>query len=233
MNFKTEKPWRIIAGAASAVFVPLILIVAMEGPLVEDVQAWQVFLGPYYGALFGLLTILAGALYNAELNRRRDDWLHEHDVRSLAAALRAEMLASGEHLELVGEHIRNIIELRKNGKKGSAARSPMIEQFERLWIPRFPVFHANLARLGILGADRDYDVIRAVIEVDMQMTAIVNLRLDGEALVERVRLTTELALWLRAIAEDLRVRAKLPKDENSTEFRRRGAEMFKEDLKGI
>jgi hypothetical protein len=49
------------------------------------------FLGTLTGSGLGLVALLVGALFNAHLNRRRDDRLREEDRRALAAALRAEL----------------------------------------------------------------------------------------------------------------------------------------------
>jgi hypothetical protein len=54
------------------------------------------FLGTLAGSSLGLLALLAGALFNAHLNRKRDDRLRKLDARGVAAALRAE-LAGFEH----------------------------------------------------------------------------------------------------------------------------------------
>jgi hypothetical protein len=49
------------------------------------------FLGSLTGSLLGLLGILAGALFNAHLNRRRDARLRREEARLMIAALRAEL----------------------------------------------------------------------------------------------------------------------------------------------
>jgi hypothetical protein len=49
------------------------------------------FVGTLTGSTFGLLAILAGAMFNAHLNRKRDDALRAADMRAVASALRAEL----------------------------------------------------------------------------------------------------------------------------------------------
>jgi hypothetical protein len=56
------------------------------------------FLGSFTGAAIGLLAILAGALFNAYLNRRRDDRLRLLEARAAATALKAELSAINETL---------------------------------------------------------------------------------------------------------------------------------------
>ncbi len=48
-------------------------------------------LGTLIGSSLGLIAILAGALFNAQLNRKRDDLLRENDASALRAALIAEL----------------------------------------------------------------------------------------------------------------------------------------------
>jgi hypothetical protein len=45
----------------------------------------------FLGWVVGFITLLVGALFNAHLNRRRDDRLRREDQRAVAAALRAEL----------------------------------------------------------------------------------------------------------------------------------------------
>jgi hypothetical protein len=56
-------------------------------------QGQATFLGSLVGAFVGLLALLLGALFNAHLNRKRDDRLRAEERRSVGAALRAELAA--------------------------------------------------------------------------------------------------------------------------------------------
>ena len=49
------------------------------------------FIGSFTGAVVGLVAIVIGALFNAHLNRQRDDRLKGADARAIAAALKAEL----------------------------------------------------------------------------------------------------------------------------------------------
>jgi hypothetical protein len=49
------------------------------------------FLGTLVGSTLGLLAILAGALFNAHLNRKRDDHLRSEEARAVRAALIGEL----------------------------------------------------------------------------------------------------------------------------------------------
>src|SRR3954451_12755255 len=49
------------------------------------------FIGSLTGSLIGLLALLMGALFNAHLNRRRDDLLRKEETRIVATAIQAEL----------------------------------------------------------------------------------------------------------------------------------------------
>ena len=61
----------------------------------------------FLGSLFGFLALLGGALFNAWLNRRRDDRLRQQDRRAIATALKAELA------ELRGILLSNTEDLQK------------------------------------------------------------------------------------------------------------------------
>src|SRR3546814_12728352 len=52
--------------------------------------------GDSLGAFIGLLAILVGALYNARLNRKRDDRKMQDEAKNVAAAIGAEMAVTVE-----------------------------------------------------------------------------------------------------------------------------------------
>jgi hypothetical protein len=49
------------------------------------------FVGALTGSAVGLIALVLGALFNAYLNRQRDDRLRASETRSVAAAIRAEL----------------------------------------------------------------------------------------------------------------------------------------------
>jgi hypothetical protein len=70
-------------------------------------QSTATFLGALTGSSIGLIAILIGALFNAHLNRRRDDRLRLDEARAVATALQAEL--AGWHRSL----LNNAAELKK------------------------------------------------------------------------------------------------------------------------
>src|SRR4051812_13760349 len=54
-------------------------------------QSSASFVGTVTGSALGLFALLLGALFNAHLNRRRDDRLREQEKRGIVTALTAEL----------------------------------------------------------------------------------------------------------------------------------------------
>lgn len=65
------------------------------------------FLGALAGSGLGLIAILIGALFNAHLNRRRDDRLRRTEARSISAALSAEFNSILDTINQNNEQIRS------------------------------------------------------------------------------------------------------------------------------
>jgi hypothetical protein len=61
-----------------------------------ELKSWQTGIGALVGALGGLLALMGAALYNAKLNRDRDDRLRERDARGLAKLLASDMFTIAE-----------------------------------------------------------------------------------------------------------------------------------------
>jgi hypothetical protein len=62
-------------------------------------QGQASFLGTLIGSSIGLVALLLGALFNAHLNRRRDDRLRRLDQRAMAVALKTELACWNQQLE--------------------------------------------------------------------------------------------------------------------------------------
>jgi hypothetical protein len=63
--------------------------------MLSDLWQWLHDTSPgqatFLGSVFGFFALLGGALFNAWLNRRRDNWLRREEQRAVATALRAEL----------------------------------------------------------------------------------------------------------------------------------------------
>jgi hypothetical protein len=62
----------------------------------------------FLGWSVGLGTLVVGALFNAHLNRRRDDRLRREDQRALATALRAELAELHRALVLHSDNLSKL-----------------------------------------------------------------------------------------------------------------------------
>lgn len=111
-------------------------------------QGQASFVGSLTGSFVGLFALLCGALFNAYLNRRRDDRLRRQEARSTAAALRAELAGVCETLEI------NAAELQKNEPHDFIV--PDIAHSVR-------VLPTLLPKLGLL----DVETIREVIDANI------------------------------------------------------------------
>src|SRR5262245_48778168 len=73
------------------------------------------FVGTLTGSSFGLFALLIGALFNAHLNRRRDDRLRDADRAAVAAALHAELSSIHRTLVENAQHLVDKPPLAGNG----------------------------------------------------------------------------------------------------------------------
>ena len=95
----------------------------------------------FLGSSLGLLAILAGALFNAYLNRRRDDQLRQEDRKALTAALLAEL---GDFRA----SLQSTIDVLKKGEKEGAISYP----------PPIRILPDLVPKVGLL----DVDTVRKV-----------------------------------------------------------------------
>lgn len=82
-------------------------------------QGQATFLGSFTGAAVGLVAILLGALFNAHLNRRRDDRLRRNEARAAATALRSELNGISRSLMKSADDVE-----RKTFKKDQGVNAP-------------------------------------------------------------------------------------------------------------
>ena len=125
----------LIIGAVLVRFWPA--IAAME-------SGSAAFLGALVGAAAGLGAILAGALYNAKLNRRRDAELRKEEELSIANALYGEILLLREEVAKVAQAVAYLEERHRE----------ITQQHVEDYRVRDPILYPALAhRLGLLPAD--------------------------------------------------------------------------------
>jgi hypothetical protein len=110
-------------------------------------QGQASFVGTLMGSFFGLVALLLGALFNAWLNRRRDDRLRMEDQRTIATALRTELEGLHRSLKENAETLR-----QEDYEAGQQIAVPDLAQSIRI-MPKV------VSKLGLL----DGKIIGAVI----------------------------------------------------------------------
>ena len=98
----------------------------------------------------GLMALLVGALFNAHLNRKRDDRLRKEDARSVALALRSELFGMKVTLLRNAENLEN---------PKSAFVTPDLAHSIR-------VMPLLLGKLGLLDAETIQHVIDIYVSID-------------------------------------------------------------------
>lgn len=165
-------------------FAPLIFLVALA-PATAAAEtsstAWGEFrsllqdLGPLLGPLLGLLGIALAAYLGignlmraqeqkAKLDRDRDEALRDDDRRSLAAALRGELLAIKEETELIIELNKRRLKLFAEGSIDPASRRTMRQVISHPDVET-PVFNACVERIGLLPPELAERISRTYSEI--------------------------------------------------------------------
>jgi hypothetical protein len=119
------------------------------------------FIGTLAGSTLGLIALLLGALFNAHLNRKRDDRLREQDRQSVAAALHAE-LSSIEHALL--ENAKRLTE--KPPEEGSGFLVPDVLHSSVL-------FKDMLPKIGLLDSATTRKVIDSYILLSQYFEGLI------------------------------------------------------------
>ena len=96
------------------------------------------FLGSTAGAFLGLLAILGGAMFNAYLNRKRDDRLKIESAITAATALRSAILA---HNQCINMYVKIFVNPPENWSNGIIISTPSTEAYE--------YFTKNIGLIGI------------------------------------------------------------------------------------
>ena len=110
--------------------------------------------GTATGSFLGLLTLLLGALYNARLNRKRDDRIRAEERRGVAAALRAELSGIVKIIE------GNVTALRENPPEADEGfLASDLAQFVR-------VMPQVLPKIGLLDAETIRTTMQAYSMID-------------------------------------------------------------------
>lgn len=119
------------------------------------------FVGTLTGSCLGLFAIVLGALFNARLNRRRDDAIREADRIATAAALYAEL--SGVHRALV-ENAESLARRPPDPDGGFMMPGPSVKIFPEL-----------ISKLGLLKSDTIISVMTAYLLIEQYLDGLIHL----------------------------------------------------------
>jgi hypothetical protein len=125
--------------------------------LAEQPPSVATFLGTLTGSLFGLLAILAGALVNAQLNRRRDDRLRMEEARSICGALAGELTGIRDAFNNMAK------KSEENADKASAEWDSFLIPDITLGVRVMPQL---LSKFGLLSAHTVRQVIEAYVHIE-------------------------------------------------------------------
>ena len=120
----------------------------------------------------GLLALLGGALFNAHLNRRRDNQLRKEDQCSLAAALKAELAGIDDALAKSSDDLR-----KKDLSKQTNVFVGDVSQSVR-------ILPASISKIGLLDQDTIQHVMNAYFAVEQH---VERLLLRGSPFLKRWR----------------------------------------------
>ena len=118
------------------------LAAAFWPPLYGAIVAWKAGIGAFAGAAIGFYGLMAAALYNAALNRRRDDDIRAHERATLAAAFLAQL-----RIDLCA--LEDTLEQLNNPVLDDASAIEAAHEF--YWLPR-DISAPLSSHLGALGA---------------------------------------------------------------------------------
>lgn len=113
------------------------------------------WVGNVIGSLIGLVALLIGALFNAHLNRNRDDRMRQQEIESVRSAIGTELRC----FALTFDERFHTLE-RFVGEQDGERTSPEVVAI-RLTLPEPVVYHALASKIGLLGKDEVSAVITA------------------------------------------------------------------------
>jgi hypothetical protein len=119
------------------------------------------FVGTLTGSFLGLLALLAGALFNARLNRRRDNELRDADRVALASALYAEL--QGLHRAYV-ENAQHLTDHKPDEDGGFMVPDPSVK-----------ILPEMISKIGLLRADAIRKVMDAYVLTEQYLDRLILL----------------------------------------------------------
>jgi hypothetical protein len=117
------------------------------------------FIGTLTGSFLGLVALLFGALFNAYLNRRRDDGLRSADRLAMASALHAELL--GIHRAFV-DNLKFLEEKPPDAEGGFMVPEPSVKLLPEM-----------LPKIGLLRPETIRKVLDAYVLTEQYLEGLI------------------------------------------------------------
>ncbi|MBF0269974.1 MAG: hypothetical protein HQL44_15420 [Alphaproteobacteria bacterium] len=182
----------------------LIGVLAIGFPLVIiGVRGWNdgvwSYLGSLLGSFLGLLALLAGAFYNAELNRVRDDRLRDEERKGLAGALLAETATIWKQTDSLQNHF------------GPGRRDPLANAviMQTLAPDRSVTWEANAHRVGLFDSQLAVDLSEFFSRVALFRRAVDQIK-PSDDYTEIVSVAPRLADTAESLISRLAATAQVP-----------------------
>jgi hypothetical protein len=118
----------------------------VEGRTVIWLQTWQ----PAIGSFLGLVTIFIAASVGFRFNRKRDEYLRQEEMRSIAAALYAEVITLRIHASKMANFVA-----KRFLNHGLGRRDEKFDSFffEMIPMPPAPIYAGLSSQIGKLPAE--------------------------------------------------------------------------------
>jgi hypothetical protein len=139
----------------------------------SEALKWQGAIGSMIGATLGFLALLAGALINYRLNRRRDTKLHQAEALSVAVALYSEIVMLRKSVAFVCSRLS--WSFYNHGTRGSGEK---IDDHFMSKMPKLnaPIYSALASKLGMLSPDLLLEIAGfhgSLVEVEMSLPLMI------------------------------------------------------------
>lgn len=139
-----------------------------------ELKGWQTGIG----ALLGFGAIIAGALYNAHLNRKRDARLRSDEMIAVASALYGEIAILRKSLARMANAVAHrYVEHGVGNIKGEAFDRHFIEG---ITLPPLRLYPALAAKVGMLPSHIALEIVRFYARFEEAQTWLPRLQEDAE-----------------------------------------------------
>jgi hypothetical protein len=141
----------------------------------SELKGWQTGIG----ALLGFGAIIAGALYNAHLNRKRDARLRSDEVIAVASALYGEIVIVRQGVARMANAVAQRYE--ENGTRNIGGNDPFDRHFlDGIALQPLRLYPSLAGKVGMLPSQISLEIVRFYARVEEAQTWLPRLQRDAE-----------------------------------------------------